>query len=259
MTTPAISVQLYTLRELIADDLPGTLRELAAIGFTAVEPHRFHHDVPGMRRALADAGLVAPSAHARLLQVTDSRVEIGPDAREILAAAAELGIGTVVQPAVPRELWHSAAGVAALAEQLNEAATLGAMHGVQVGYHNHAFELEESTWHTDPERSALEVLTADLVPDIVLEVDTYWAAVGGLDPVALLRRLGTRAALLHVKDGPISPVTADQLPLGEGAMPVRELLAAAPHARPVVELDDYAGDMLDAVRRSYRYLTGVLS
>lgn len=264
MTTPALSVQLYTLRERIAEDLSGTLRELAAIGFTAVEPHRFHQDVPGMRRALDDAGLVAPSAHARILQPADDGSDprvtaIGPEARDILAAAAELGITTVVQPAVAREVWQSAAAVAALAEQLNTAAVLAGTYGVQVAYHNHAFEFEESVWHTDRERSALEVLAADLAPDVVLEVDTYWAAVGGVDPVALLRRLGTRAALLHVKDGPVTAVTADQLPVGEGAMPVAEILAAAPHARPVVELDAYVGDPLDAVRRSFHHLAGVHS
>ena len=273
MTTPPISVQLYTLRERVAADLPGTLRELADIGFTAVEPHRWHEDVAGMRRALADAGLVAPSAHARLLQAADGgasgggdasgsddvRMEIGPDAEAMLDAAAELGITTVVQPVSPPEVWRSAAGVAQLAEQLGEVAALAARHGLQVAYHNHAWELEESTWHTDPDRSVLEVFADDLDPKVVLEVDTYWAAVGGLDPLALLQRLGTRAALLHIKDGPISAVNTDQLPVGQGVMPVTDLLAVAPHARPIIELDDYSGDMLDAVRQSFTYLSGVLS
>ncbi|MEE6283204.1 sugar phosphate isomerase/epimerase family protein [Georgenia sp. MJ170] len=261
MTTPATSVQLYTLRELIAADLPGTLRELAAIGLTAVEPHRFHFDVAGMRRALAGAGLTAPSAHARLLQPADDdapgRLTIGPDAGAILDAAAELGIATVVQPTVPRETWQSAGAVAALAERLNEVAAIAAGRGVQVGYHNHAFELEQSRWHTDPGHSAIEVLAAALDPAVVLEIDTYWAAVGGLEPVALLQRLGRRVALLHVKDGPVTAAAGDQLPLGEGRMPIPEILRTAAHARPVIELDDYRGDVLDAVRRSYRYLSGV--
>ena len=86
---------------------------------------------------------------------------------------------------------------------------------------------------------------------MLLEVDTYWAAVGGQDPgavPALLGRLGDRVRYLHVKDGPVTkddPMTA----VGAGRMPVAEILAACPSAEwHVVELDRCATDMLTAVR-----------
>ena len=93
---------------------------------------------------------------------------------------------------------------------------------------------------------------------MLLEVDTYWAAVGGQDPdavPALLRRLGDRVRYLHVKDGPVTkddPMTA----VGTGRMPIAEILAAAPAAEwHVVELDRCATDMLTAVRMSVEWLT----
>ena len=108
-------------------------------------------------------------------------------------------------------------------------------------------------------RTGLEVLADALDPAVLLEVDTYWAAVGGQDPgrlvPALLGRLGDRVRYLHVKDGPVTkddPMTA----VGTGRMPVAEILAACPSAEwHVVELDRCATDMLTAVRDSLAWLT----
>ncbi len=95
-----------------------------------------------------------------------------------------------------------------------------------------------------------------LDPRVVLEVDTYWAAVGGQQVPDLVRRLGDRVRLLHLKDGPISKVNTEQLPLGAGAMPVPEIVAATTSLEiPVVEFDDYAGDLFDGIAQSFRYAT----
>ena len=89
---------------------------------------------------------------------------------------------------------------------------------------------------------------------MLLELDTYWAAVGGQDVPALLGRLGQRVRYLHVKDGPVTrddPMTA----VGAGRMPVAEILAAAPPgAWRVVELDRCATDMMTAVGDSLAWL-----
>jgi sugar phosphate isomerase/epimerase len=104
-------------------------------------------------------------------------------------------------------------------------------------------------------RTGLEALADALDPAVLLEVDTYWAAVGGQDVPALLGRLGDRVRYLHVKDGPVTkddPMTA----VGGGRMPVAEILAACPSAEwHVVELDRCATDVLTAVRDSLGWLT----
>ena len=107
-------------------------------------------------------------------------------------------------------------------------------------------------------RPALEVLADQLSSEVFLEVDVYWAAVGGVDVPALLTRLGERVEYLHVKDGPAvdreDPMTA----VGAGALPIPEILAAAPaDAWRVVELDRCATDMLTALHDSYRYVSGL--
>lgn len=237
-----ISVQLYTVREALAEDLPGTLRRLADLGLTQVEPFDLTARAEALRPALADAGLTAPTAHARV---------VGQDLDAVFAAAASVGVGTVVDPRIATERWRSAAGVASIADDLNAAAVVAARHGVRVGYHNHAEELEVVHDGTP----ALEVLAGHLDDAVVLEVDAYWAAVGGQDPVDLVRRLGERVVALHLKDGPGTPDVLDQVALGAGAQPVREVALAAPHALRVVELDDCRGDRFTAVADSVAWLT----
>lgn len=239
-----VSVQLYTLRDAMQADAPGTLRRLADMGYRLVEPYRFVDDVDDVAAALRSAGLASPSAHARF---------VGEDQQRIFGAAARLGVGTVVQPSSDKAIWASVDDVRTFAGLLNEAARVAADHGVRVGYHNHAFEYEGGI------DAPLERLAEHLDDDVTLEVDTYWAAVGGDDPAALLRSLGDRVGLLHVKDGPISAETLDQVPVGAGRMPVADILDAAPDALAVVELDAYRGDVFDAVEQSLRHLEEVAS
>lgn len=237
-----LSVQLYTLREVLAEDLPGTLERLAGLGLAHVEPFLLTEYATQLGPALAASGLTAPTAHQHV---------IGTGAEdEIFATAAALGVGTVFDPRIDRERFETADGVAAVADDLNAAAAVAARHGVRVGYHNHAQELEIVHDGTP----ALELLASHLDDAVVLEVDTYWAAVGGQDPVELLKRLGERVTAVHVKDGPATPDPLDQVPVGQGDLPVREILAAAPHALRVVELDDTRGDRFQAVAASVAWL-----
>ena len=71
-----------------------------------------------------------------------------------------------------------------------------------------------------------------------------------------LGRLGDRVRFVHLKDGPINKNNLEQLPLGDGAMPVTQIVAAATHLEiPVLEFDDYAGDIFEGVRRSFNFAT----
>ena len=240
--TAALSVQLYTVREALAEDLPGTLERLVALGFTQVEPYALTRYGAQLGPALAACGLSAPTAHQHFVGEDD--------AETVFATAAGLGVGVVFDPRVDRARWESAADVKAVADDLNAAAERAAAHGVRVGYHNHAQELEILLDGTP----ALEVFAAHLADGVALEVDAYWAAVGGQDPVALLRRLGERVAAVHVKDGPGTADPLDQVAVGRGELPIREIIGAAPHALRVIELDDTRGDRFAAVADSRAWL-----
>lgn len=243
MSNSNLSVQLYTVRELLTEDTVGTLRRIADIGFTQVEPFGLLDFADGLRQGFAETGLTAPTTHQGFIGRDDLDT--------VFATAAGLGIRTVIDPHVPAERWQTAAAVEDTAAQLNAAAAAAAKHGVRVGYHNHAHELE----NTIDGMTALEYFAGKLDPEVVLEVDTYWVVVGGGNPVDLLPKLGDRVVALHVKDGPGTTETKDQVAVGQGSLPIAEIIAAAPNALRVIELDDSRGDRFQAVADSYAFLT----
>lgn len=237
-----LSAQLYTVREALKASPKETLEEVASIGYTRVEPFDLVNTGRSLREDLQRLNLTAPTAHMRLLDA---------DRPAVFEVARELGVECVIDPFIDPERWTSREGVTSVAEDLKGIAAEARDQGLRIGYHNHAFELENTIEGTP----ALEVF-ADLVGDAVeLEVDTYWAQVGGVDAPELLKRLGERVTAIHVKDGPGTTRNKDQVAVGSGDMPVEAILAAAPAALAVVELDDSEGDLLAALRASYAFLT----
>jgi sugar phosphate isomerase/epimerase len=199
--------------------------------------------LPALRAELRANGLSAPTVHATL---------VGVDQSAVFAGAAECGIGTVIEPFVDRGRWLDTADIADTAATLNDAAKVAATHGVTVGYHNHWWELESRIGG----RSAFEVFAEQLDPALVLEVDTYWATVGGEDAPELLRRLGDRVRAIHVKDGGLATDASGQVPAGQGRVPVAAVLAAAPNALRVIEFDRYDGDIFDGLAASRAFVVG---
>ncbi len=242
MGSPGLSLQLYTVREAVNADLLGALRRVAEIGFRDIELWGFVEREAEIAAALAETGLSSPSAHAPVIASDDPAA--------LFAAASRLGIRTLIDPHYPGEQWSTRDAVTGIAARLNELAKVGADAGLAFGYHNHAFELEARIAGVP----ALEVLAELLDDDVVLEVDTYWAQVGGVDPIGLLQRLGDRVRFIHVKDGPATPEPLDQVAVGDGSMDIAGILAAAPQARRVAELDNTRGDIWEAVARSYAAL-----
>jgi sugar phosphate isomerase/epimerase len=215
-----------------------------------VEPYDVLTDPEQHRADLDEAGLAACAVHAKA---------IGADAEAFFKGAKTVGADTVIVPWADPERFATKEAIAALARDLNESVEKAADYGLRLGYHNHWFELESDIGG----KSGLEALAGALDPRVILEVDTYWAAVGGhADPAgsdvpALLERLGDRVRYLHVKDGPVANSEDVMTAVGTGRMPVADILAAATHAEwHVVELDRCATDMLTAVRESLEWLAG---
>ncbi len=241
MTRPPMSVQLYTVRDLLDTDAAGTLEAIAAMGFSAVEPFGLPDLAPAVRDALAANGLSAPTAHGAVLART----------AETLAAAKDLGVQVIIEPWQQPERFADRASIAEVAAELNAAAEAAAAHGLTVGYHNHDFELRGSVDGVPP----LLVLAELTDPRVVFELDAYWAAVAGVDPAEIATALGSRLVSIHVKDGDPAGTVEQQVSAGHGSVPLAEVLAAAPHARPVVEFDVLPNGDLEPIAVSARWVT----
>lgn len=245
MTAP-ISIQLYTLRERMATDFDGIIRQLADVGYVGVETAGFNGSSPEKAAKLfKEVGLQVSSAHSPL--------PVGDKKNEVLDTLGILGCKRVVCPWMPPERFQTADGIKAVCDELNAANEVAQANGLTLLYHNHWFEYGV----VDGQRVS-QIMLKHLAPSIGLEVDTYWVQVGGADVVQTLKDVGKRAPLLHIKDGPADNKESNMVAVGDGVMDWPTIIgtSAATTEWLIVELDRCATDMMEAVVRSYQYLVG---
>lgn len=238
---PTISIQLYTLREAFEADRDGTLAAVAAMGVDKVEPFGIEH-FDWLPEALAAHGLQAGSAHASIVE----------NPEKVLAAAKKLGVTTVFQPGPrPRDAFETREGIEAFAAEINAAVDAFAAEGISIGFHNHDWEF------TAPQvdgQVAYDYFVSLLDPRTVLELDTYWALAGGVDPLAVFEKYGDRITHIHVKDGPVEGGHGvSNVVLGTGAVDVPRILEASPNRTWVLEFD-IAADAVAESAASIAYL-----
>ena len=264
---PLASVQLYTLATEFSADMNGSLDKLATIGLKNVEAFDFVRRPKEIRAALDASGLASPTGHAPLLsdELWTPDGSIPTPANEVVfEAAAEIGMKTVIDPMVPTERWLTEDGVKDIADRLNAASEKAKEFGLTVGYHNHAQEfLADFDGQT-----AYQRFLSLVDPSVAIELDLYWALVGGQDVVGLVKELGDRLVAIHVKDGikpesnPFAPgapkfssSSLDQRHAGEGEVPTVEAMKAATNVEyAVIEYDNAPGEVFADIENSYRFL-----
>jgi len=240
-----LSVQLYSLREEAKQQgLGAVVDRLGRIGYAGVEPAGFGELTPDAFRARVEAaGMVVSSAHVAL-----------PDADKtnlVLDQQAAIGNRLVVVPFLPPDQFKDEDAIRRTADRLNTFNEAVRARGASLGYHNHWWEFSTQIGG----RSAFDALFERLDASVFAEVDTYWAKVGGADPAAVVRGLGARARLLHIKDGPADKPESPMTAVGEGIVDVAAIAAASRASWHVVELDRCATDMFEAMEKSHRYMT----
>ncbi|RIQ11550.1 sugar phosphate isomerase/epimerase family protein [Jiangella rhizosphaerae] len=244
MPLRSLSLQLYSVRHALDEDVARTVERVAAIGYTQVEAsYKLMSAGPETLDAIRANGLTAPTMTSPLFDV---------DLDDVFAKATELGASAVIESYLPEQYWTSLDDIAKTADRLNAAAAKAADHGLRVGYHNHWWEIDQSF---EEGLTALESLEARLDPRIVFELDAYWVAVGGQDVPSYVAKLADRVAFLHLKDGPVNRDNIEQKPAGQGTLPFPRIIAAAPKLEAgAVEFDEYDGDIFDGIAQAFAYL-----
>jgi sugar phosphate isomerase/epimerase len=259
-----IGLELFTLRHECAQDLPGTLNKVAAIGYKEVEVFDFYGRKPSeLRQIIKSAGLTAPSTHmlAYVLSPSDEVSEAKSRWDALTAAAAELGV---------RYLGGSIGGVSTtqpfddykrLADLMNAAGEQCKSAGLQFAYHNLNVEFREHNGVVP-----YDWLLANTDRQLVqLEIDCYWLTRAGRDPVDYFKKYPGRTPLLHVKDrkpGYAPSTIPDPGPgpfteVGNGSIDWKRILAAAPAGglkHYYVEQDFFDRPVFESCRISHDYL-----
>lgn len=185
-----VALELYTVRDEMGRDFAGTLRRVAQLGYSGVEFAGYGNlNAPEMAALLVETGLRVAGTHVRLEELQGLRLD------ESIRYCKDIGCSILVLPSLPHE-WRSLSGIEALAPQLNAIGEQCQQHGITFGYHNHDFEFVRvnGSYLLD---HLLQLTDAALVK---IELDVYWVAYAGVDPLAFLQEHAERIALIHLKD-----------------------------------------------------------
>lgn len=188
--TAPLGLQLYTVRELMAEDVVATLALVAETGYREVE-FAGYYDVPPekMRHYLLDAGLDAPSTHI-------AYGDFAANAAGVIEHALAVGHRFVVVPAVPDGERSTLDDYRRHAENFDRWAEGCGNAGLRFGYHNHSFEFDE----IDGELPYDLLLAATDPERVQMELDLAWARGGDADPLAYFEAWPGRFPLIHIKD-----------------------------------------------------------
>jgi sugar phosphate isomerase/epimerase len=247
-----LSIQLYTLRSL--GDLDRILDAVAAAGYRHVETVGSHLDDAACTGASLDArGLAVSSSHVGLAALRER-----PDA--VIEACRTLAIDQLFMPAVPPEQRDMAAGGwRALGLELGAISDRLRSQGIELGYHNHDWELAPK----EGDRTALELIfeAAGSSP-LTWQADVAWLVRGGAEPKPWLSRYRSRLTSAHVKD--LAPAGQNQdedgwADVGAGVLNWPDLWQAcrAAGARWMVVEHDKPADPARTARASFAYLTAM--
>jgi sugar phosphate isomerase/epimerase len=248
-----LGVQLYTVRSLMSD-VAGTLKAVRKIGYRKVETYvaEYKMSAKDLRAAIVVAGLEAPSAHFGYNDFDSS-----------FDYAKELGSELIVCSMVPLNIANSADGYKRGADQYNTWGAKAKAMGMKFGFHNHNVEFKEYG-----EKTGLEILLENTDPALVQwQMDCYWVAQAGHDPVAMLRKYGKRIQSLHVKDRkPNATVTLETgtgsaffTEVGNGTLDWKTILSLTEHVPYLfVEQDQTDKPPLESLQISYGNLQKLL-
>jgi sugar phosphate isomerase/epimerase len=239
--TKPVGIQLYTVRDRMMADLPGTLARIAEIGYREVEFAGYFGRAPAeIKRIVAANGLTAPSSHVSALNTPDA---LEADPERVIAEAAEAGHRWIVFPFLDPRYRRTLDQYRQLADALNAFGERCHDSGMRLAYHNHDFE-----FHAVEGTVPYDLLVGRSEPGVVeFEVDLYWARHGGRDPRGLLAQYPERLTMCHIKD---SAPDGSMVDVGAGVIDFAAIFAD-PNARFVhyfVEHDTPKDSMATAAR-----------
>jgi len=245
MTRIPIALQLYSVREECARDLPGTLAAIAKMGYEGVEFAGYYgYSAAELRKMLDDLGLKVAGTHIGLDTL------LGDNLPRTIEFNRTLGNRFLIVPGLPEERRHSRAAWLQTAHLFNEIAERVAPAGMLVGYHNHHIEFVpmdgELPW---------DIFFGNTRQDVVMQLDTGNAMHGGADPVPFLERYPGRALTIHIKE---FSRTNEKALIGEGDVRWNEVFrlceTVAGTQWYIVEQESYAYPPLECVDRCLKAL-----
>lgn len=228
-----LGLQLWTVRNQMAADPQATLKAVAAAGYKQVE-----------LMDVADATKLAPIANDLGLQVqsaffnwevlgNDQPAATLPSIDQVIEQAKQHHLKYLVFGYIGKGHRETVAQYQRTAERCNKAAEKCQAAGLTLCYHNHSFEfapLQDKT-------TGFDVFIREFdTKNMKFELDVFWVAIGGWNPLDTLKRLKGRVAQVHLKDlltGSQTETDEGKVPaeafkeVGEGCIDMKQVIAIA--------------------------------
>ncbi len=263
--TFGIGLQLYTIRDAMETDVPGSLKKVSDMGYKYVELANYAngkfygYEPDEFRKMVEGLGMEILSSHT---QVEAEGVTL-ENAEQMAEDHAKLGVKYCVQPWIVEEARTTIASYQKMAADWNHVGEIMKKHGIRFGYHNHNFEFDV----VEGKVPYYDVFMVELDSDLVtMEIDLFWATKAGQDPIEMFNKYPGRFELFHMKDmftheKPYFTTegVTDFAPVGAGVIDFKKILAAKDVAGMkymIVEQDSTRdGKPFDAIRTSITNLT----
>ena len=261
-----IGIQVYSVRQLMNQDVPGTLKGLADCGYLAIEGFGYNNsmyfniNINEFDKMVKDLGMKITSSHLGARYTPDTANVALDWWKDTADKHKAIGCNTLVIPSlptagrgVPMEVDH----LGPLCEFINKVNEIAKERGMRAGFHNHA--IDERTMQNG--KRVLDYLIENTDPSFFIQLDNhnmvYTYADGrivvnpaGRSPIEFLHQYKSRVKVLHVKD--------DNIIGASGNVDFRELFTTAAQYgiyEPIVEIENYPVDMMECMCRSYAYLS----
>jgi len=233
-----VGVQLYSVRDDCARDLPGTLAQISKMGYAGVEFAGYYgYSAADLRRMLDNLGLKPSGSHIGVEQL------LGDTLPKTAEFHLTLGNKYLIVPGLPESYRNTANAWLKTAELFNSFAERLKPYGLQIGYHNH-----DEEFHPLEGQLPFDLFFGHTNPEVIMQMDIHHTIFGGGDPLACLKRYPGRAVTLHMSDY----LPGDKIVmLGDGMAPWKEIFdlvdAQSRTAWYIVEQERYFVSPLESI------------
>ncbi|MES2651879.1 MAG: sugar phosphate isomerase/epimerase [Bacteroidota bacterium] len=258
----SVGLQLYSLRDIIGKDVKGIIEKVAKIGYKEVETYGYNAkggfwglDAKAFATLLKQNGLKSPSGHFEMDGYIGGKSSDG--LKSYIEAANTLDSKYVTVPWLDVSLRKTADDYKKVANKLNEAGNLCKAAGLKLAYHNHDFEFKKFNGTT-----GLEIMLNETDKNLVdFELDLYWVARSGVDPLTLFKAHPKRFTMWHIKDMDKKNKDANT-EIGEGSINFKSVFANAKLSGVkhffVEHETNYKPNELGSIKTSFDYVKNQL-
>lgn len=247
-----VGLQFWSINEAAGKDLLGTIEKVAAMGYSGAQFAGFgDHTAEDVKAKMDEVGIKAAGAHVQLEQLEN-------ELEETLTFHETIGNDLIIIPFLGEERRKSKEDYEKIAGILKDLGEKLSKRGFTLAYHNHDFEFDVFDGET-----GFDIIFGNTDPNHVkMELDCYWAAYAGHDPLEVIGKYADRVVSLHIKDKKGEGDQQVSTELGTGTLPLAEYVNKGKEVGAkwfVVEQEFFTKDPLESATENAKVLIDIVS